>query len=179
MARHTALIRPARETDFKAIAAIYRPFVTDTAITFETNPPDADEMRQRWRKCTTASAPYLVAEHAGKVVAYAYAQAFSQRAAYRWTVENSIYVSPAVQRQGVGRSLLGALISAAEQAGFRQMVALIAAGQVRGSVELHRALGFAEVGLLKSVGYKHGRWHDVIYMQRALGAGATSPPQQI
>lgn len=170
-------VRPACAQDFVRIAAIYRPAVVDTAISFETEPPDADEMRRRWQQLVAIGAPYLVAEQSGQVVGYAYVRPFHERAAYAWSVENSVYVAASAQRQGIGQRLLGALIEAAGQAGFRQILALIAVEAAAGSVELHRALGFALCGRLQSVGYKHGRWHDVIYMQRALGEGdATTPP---
>lgn len=170
------IVRPAVADDFEAIAAIYRPVVIDTAISFETEPPDAAEMLQRWQRLVAVGAPYVVAEDAGELLGYAHVRPFHERAAYAWTVENSIYVAAHAQRRGVGRKLLGALIAAAARAGFRQMVALIAADAAAGSVELHRAHGFALAGHLTSVGYKHGRWHDVVYMQRALGEGDVSAP---
>ena len=172
-------VRPAVAKDFEAIAAIYRPIVIDTAISFETEPPDTAEMRQRWQRLVAVGAPYLVAEDAGKVLGYAHVRPFHERAAYAWTVENSIFVAAHAQRRGVGRKLLGALIAAAAGAGFRQMVALIAADAAAGSLELHRAHGFTFAGRLTSVGHKHGRWHDVVYLQRALGEGDVSAPGRI
>ncbi|MCB1504210.1 MAG: N-acetyltransferase [Hyphomicrobiaceae bacterium] len=173
-------IRQAEARDFDAIAAIYRPYVEETAITFELEPPEAAEMRRRWEHYTLAGAAYLVAEADGEVVGYAYAHGLAERAAYAWSVEDSIYLSAAAQRRGIGRALLGELIEISAAAGFRQMVALIAGGDATaGSVTLHAALGFERAGLLRGVGYKFGRWHDVIYMQRPLGEGSSSAPRPL
>lgn len=173
------VVRPARADDFAAIAEIYRPAVVDSAISFETEPPDAAQMRQRWQRLVVLGAPYLVAEAAGVILAYAYVRPFHERAAFAWTVENSIYVAAHAQRRGVGRTLLGALIAAASRIGYRQMVAVIAADAAAGSIELHRAHGFELGGRLESVGYKHGRWHDVVYWQRSLGEGDAAAPVPI
>lgn len=173
------VVRPANADDFEAIAAIYRPAVVNSAISFETDPPDAAEMRQRWQRLMALGAPYIIAERESEILGYANVRPFHERAAYAWTVENSIYVASHAQRRGVGHTLLDALIKAAARAQYRQMVALIAADAAAGSVELHRAHGFELCGRLKSVGHKHGRWHDVVYMQRALGDGDTSDPVQM
>lgn len=172
-----AAIRPAQATDFEQIAAIYRPYVLETAITFDLEPPSPSQMSRRWQAMTSIGAPYLVAEADGRIIGYAAARPYAEKAAYAWTLEDSIYVDRAAHGKGVGRDLLQSLIAAAEQAGFRQMLALIAAGQADASVALHARFGFIEGGYLKSLGYKHGRWHDVIYMQRALGSGDAAPPR--
>lgn len=170
------VIRAVREDDFAAIAEIYRPYVTDTAITFEIEPPDPAEMMQRCDAIRVAGAPYLVAEAAGRVVGYAFGRPYNEKAAYAWTLENSIYVDRGAQRVGVGSQLMVRLIEEATARGFRQMVALIAAGAGDASVAFHAAHGFALKGRLDALGFKHGGWHDVIYMQRTLGEGAAMPP---
>lgn len=176
---HCTVIRPARDDDFEQIAAIYRPFVLETAITFDLDPPGPAEMRRRWRASTEAGAPYLVAESERRIIGYASSRPYAEKAAYAWTLEDSIYLDPAAQGKGIGTILLRALIDAAEQAGFRQILALIAAGQAEASVALHLRAGFVEGGYLKSLGFKSGTWHDVIYMQRQLGPGNTIPPVEI
>ncbi len=169
-------IRPVQAADFDQIAAIYRPYVLETAITFEIEPPSPAVMAQRWQACTAIGAPYLVAQGDGRILGYAAARPYAEKAAYAWTLEDSIYVDRAVHGKGIGRELLQSLLTAAEQAGFRQMLALIAAGQADASVALHTRAGFIKAGYFNSLGYKHGRWHDVIYMQRALGRGDGAPP---
>ncbi len=175
-ARAETVVRAAVADDFEQISAIYRTSVETTAASFETVAPDADEMRRRWRSVIAAGCPYLVAERAGRIVGYAYARAFHERAAFAWTVENSVYIAAENARQGIGRLLLGALIEAATAAGFRQMIALVSSDAAAASVPLHEGFGFRVVGRLDAVGYKHGRWHDIIHLQRALGSGGTVAP---
>lgn len=172
-------IRDAVPVDIAAITAIYRPEVTGGTATFELEPPDEAEMARRFATITGAGFPYLVAELDGQVAAYAYAQAFRARPAYRFTVEDSIYVAAEAQGRGVGKVLLGALVGRCTALGFRQMIAVIGdSARQAPSIALHRSLGFELVGRLPAVGYKHGRWLDSVQMQRALGAGDGSPPNR-
>jgi L-amino acid N-acyltransferase YncA len=172
-------IRPAAPPDIPAITAIYRPAVLQGTATFEIDPPDEAEMRSRFDAITGAGHPYLVAERAGAVEGYGYATLYRTRPAYRFTVEDSVYIAPYAQRQGVGRALLEALIAAASARGFRQMIAVIGDSGQSGSIGLHRALGFAFCGTIHAVGFKHGRWLDTVLMQRALGEGDRTPPAEI
>lgn len=173
---HGHTVRAAVSADFEAIAAVYRPSVELTAASFELVAPDGGEMQRRWLQVIEARCPYLVAEQAGAVAGFAYARPFHQRAAFAWTVENSVYVGGDHVRQGIGRALLGALIVAASTAGFRQMIALISSDAEAASLPLHAALGFRVAGRLSAVGHKFGHWHDVVHMQRALGAGSETAP---
>lgn len=171
------LIRDATLADIPAIVAIYRPEVLDGTATFELDPPDAAEMARRFSAVMGAGFPYLAAELDGRLAGYAYAQAFRARPAYRFTVEDSIYVAAEAQGRGVGKALLAALIDRCTALGCRQMIAVIGDSANQGaSLALHRASGFVVVGRLPAVGYKHGRWLDSVQMQRALGAGDRSPP---
>lgn len=168
-------VRNCTEGDLPAIVAIYADAVVNGTASFELAPPDLAEMRLRRANVLKGGYPYLVAERAGVVLGYAYAGAYRLRPAYSATVENSIYVSPLAQGQGVGRALMAQLIAQTESLGFRQMIAVIGDSQNMASQRLHGALGFAPVGVLKSVGWKHGRWLDCVLMQRALGAGDAEP----
>jgi len=170
-------VRPVRETDIPAIAAIYAHAVLHGVASFELEPPDQAEMTRRMRAITDGRFPYLVAEKAGKVLGYAYAGPFRPRPAYRHSVEDSVYVAPEAHRRGVGRALLDALIERCTDAGFRQMIAVIGDSTLQAaSIGLHAAAGFRMIGTLDAVGFKHGRWLDSVYMQRALGAGAETLP---
>lgn len=169
-------IRPADAGDIAAVAAIYAHHVLHGLASFELDPPDADEMRRRYDTLTGAGYPFLVAERHGEVVGYAYAGPYRTRPAYRGTVENSVYVAPDFANRGIGRALLEALIEAAAARGYRQMVAIIGDSGNTASIALHRTCGFDETGVLKSVGFKFGRWVDSVLMQRPLGPGdGTSP----
>jgi phosphinothricin acetyltransferase len=143
---------------------------------FELEPPDLDEMQLRWRAIVSAGLPYLVAQVSGCVAGYAYAGPYRPRAAYRDTVEDSIYLRPDMSGCGYGRKLLAALIEACEALGLRQMVGVVGDSATVASIRLHEALGFRLVGVLRDVGYKHGRWLDSVLLQRALGAGSSMPP---
>jgi phosphinothricin acetyltransferase len=158
------LVRPSIEADISAITAIYAHAVGHGTASFEVEPPDEAEMARRRQAVLAGGYPYLVAEIDGTLAGYA----------YRFTVEDSIYVAPDRQGSGVGRALLVALIEACEALGFRQMVAVIGDSASQGSIRLHESLGFRPVGVLEAIGFKHGRWLDVVLMQRALGA-ATPP----
>ena len=164
-------IRAADEADLVAITAIYRDAVLHGTGTFEVTPPDVAEMAARHAKIVGAGYPFLVAADAGGVHGYAYASAFRERSAYRFTVEDSVYVAASARRRGVGRILLDALVAQAAAAGFRQMVALIGDSGNAGSIALHARCGFAHSGILSAAGWKHDRWLDVVLMQRALADG--------
>jgi L-amino acid N-acyltransferase YncA len=172
----TILVRASEHDDLPAILAIYRPAVLDGTASFELEPPSLDEMARRRAALLAEGFPYLVAEGDGIVGGYAYAGAYRPRPAYRHAVEDSIYIAPAMQGKGIGKTLLGALIAACEALGKRQMVAVIGDSASTGSITLHRALGFTHAGTVQNVGFKHGRWLDQVIYQRALGSGAGTPP---
>ena len=164
-------IRPSNDADLPAIQAIYAQAVLEGTGTFETEVPSVEEMGRRRAEVLGRRLPWLVAERAGQVLGYAYANYFRPRLAYRFCVEDSIYLAPAAQGQGVGRLLLAELIARCEAAGARQMLAVIGDAHNAGSVGVHTALGFEHTGVLKSAGWKFGRWLDVVLMQRTLGQG--------
>ncbi len=170
-------IRAATAADIPAITAIYDHAVRHGTASFELEPPDAAEMARRQKALLDGGFPYLVAESDGVVAGYAYAGAYRPRPAYRWSVEDSVYVAPAMHRRGIGAALLGRLIAEAELRGFRQMIAVIGDSAQTSSIELHAALGFRRIGAVENVGFKFGRWLDTVLMQRALGPGATVPPR--
>ena len=169
-------IAPAAPEDAAAIAAIYAHHVARGTASFETVPPDPAEVAARMAKVREDGLPWIVArDRGGAVLGYAYAGPFHPRAAYRQTCENSVYIRDDKRGKGIGKALLSALIDACEAAGMRQMVALIA-GTEPASLALHEKCGFVHRGKLDSVGRKHGRWIDVVYMQRALGEGDGATP---
>ena len=170
-------IRAATAADVPAIGAIYRPAVVGGTASFELEPPDDAEMGRRFRVITEGGFPYLVAEAAGQILGYAYVSQYRPRPAYRYSVENSIYVAPEAQGKGVGRLLLAELIRVATAKGYRQVVAVIGDTSQTASIGLHRAQGFTFSGTIHAVGYKHGRWLDSVMMQRPLGPGDTTPPE--
>lgn len=177
MSQPGPVVRDSTDEDIPAITAIYARSVIEETASFELTPPDAAEMARRRRERLERGMPYLVAELDGKVVGYAYAGPFHTRPAYRWTVENTVYVDPEAQRRGVARALMEKLIAECVRRGFRQMIAVIAAGEdASASIRLHRALGFIDGGRNRAVGHKHGRWLDTWHLQLALGEGATTPP---
>jgi phosphinothricin acetyltransferase len=161
-------IRPATTADAAACAAIYAPFVRDGTASFETEPPDGEAMATRMAKVLGAGWPWLVAEEDGRVLGYAYASQFRDRAAYAQSCESSVYVAGGGHRRGAGRELMTALCDAARAAGFRQVIAVIGDSGNAASIGLHSALGFRHVGTLTNVGRKFGRWLDVVYMQKEL-----------
>lgn len=169
-------IRPARPGDIPAIAAIYGQSVRTGTASWELEPPDAAEMLKRFETITGGGYPYLVAEVEGALAGYCYASAYRPRVAYRYTVENSIYVDPARQGRGVGRALMQALIDDCARRGFRQMIAVIGDSDNLASRKLHAALGFTLVGVAPALGHKFGRWLDQVLMQRAIGDGDASAP---
>ncbi len=171
-----ALIRDSRDDDIPAIAAIYAHAVRHGSASFELEPPDAAEMTRRRQVLLAAGYPYLIAACGGAVAGYAYAAAYRPRPAYRFAVENSVYVAPGHQRQRIGHTLLVALIARCEAAGFRLMVAVIGDSANQASIGLHAAQGFSPAGRLPAIGWKHGRWLDSVLMTRPLGDGAGTPP---
>jgi len=171
-------IRPSTDADLPAIQAIYAQAVLEGTGTFETEVPGVDEMGRRRAEVLGRRLPWLVAERGGTILGYAYANYFRPRLAYRFCVEDSIYLSPAAQGQGVGRLLLAELMARCEAAGARQMLAVIGDANNAGSIGVHTALGFQHTGVLKSAGWKFGRWLDVVLMQRILGQGDSTPPAE-
>jgi phosphinothricin acetyltransferase len=170
-------IRPATEADLPAVTAIYDQAVRFGTATFELDPPDIAEMTRRFRVLTDGGFPYLVATLDGRVVGYAYAGAYRPRPAYRFTVENSVYLEPATHRRGIGLQLLQRLIAECEARGLRQMIAVIGDSANAGSIGVHTRAGFAMIGTHPNVGFKFGRWLDTVMMQLALGEGATTVPE--
>jgi L-amino acid N-acyltransferase YncA len=164
------VIRPAGPADAGPIAAIFAHYVTTTVTTFEEVPPAAADWLRRIEELTAAGLPFLVAEDDGVVVAgYAYASPWRPKPAYRHTVEDTVYISPGLTGRGLGRALLEALLAGCEQAGARQVIAVIADTGSDASSALHRRCGFTDAGRLTAVGRKHGRWIDTVLMQRELG----------
>ena len=169
-------VRPAEISDLSLVRTIYAHHVLHGFGTFEEAPPTLDEIAERYAAVTERGLPWLVAQSEGGILGYAYASPFRPRAAYRYTVEDSVYVAPEAMGQGVGRALLDGVIAACQPIGLRQMVAVIGDSGNIPSIRLHRACGFEFKTVIKSVGFKFGRWVDVVWMQRALGAGDELPP---
>jgi len=172
------LIRPSTDADIPAVQAIYADNVLHGTGTFETEVPDAAEMARRRSEVLGRQLPYLVAERGGAVLGFAYANYFRPRMAYRFCLEDSVYLRPDTRGQGIGKLLLTELIARCEAVGARQMLAVIGDAENLGSIQLHRALGFEQTGVLKGSGWKFGRWLDVVLMQRQLGLGNTNSPEQ-
>lgn len=170
------LIRPSADADLPTLTRLYAWHVLHGTGTFELEPPDEPEMARRRADVIGKGLPWLVAEDAGRVVGYAYANHFRPRRAYRFCLEDSIYLAPEATGRGLGRLLLAELLARCEAAGARQMLAVIGDSANHGSIGVHRALGFRQVGLLTASGWKFGRWLDVVIMQRELGPGATTMP---
>src|SRR5262249_23733570 len=172
-----ALVRPAKPTDIAAITRIYDHAVRHGTASFELAPPQATEMARRQDALLAGGFPYLVAEGDGGVLGYAYAGPYRARPAYRFTVEDSVYIAPEAQQRGLGRLLLEALIVESEACGYRQMIAVIGDSAQHVWFARHAVLGFRLIGTLGAVGFKFGRGLDTVLMQRALGQGAeTEPP---
>jgi phosphinothricin acetyltransferase len=170
-------LRPSADADVPAIAAIYAHHVRTGLASFETEPPTGVEMARRRLDVLKHGLPFLVAEIGGTVVGYAYASPYRARPAYRFTLEDSIYIHPDHTRKGIGRLLLEAVIASCEGKGYRQMVAVIGDSGNASSIGLHRAFGFEHAGTLRSVGFKFGRWVDTVLMQRPLGVGGRTLPE--
>ena len=173
------LLRSAVDSDLPAIHAIYAHWVTHGTGSFELEAPSVDEMTRRRADVLAKGLPYLVAETDGQVMGYAYANWFRPRPAYRFSVENSVYVHPDARRGGVARWLMAELLARCEMAGARQMVAVIGDSANSGSVGLHIALGFRHIGTLNSMGWKFDRWLDTVLMQRSLGPGNARPAARV
>ncbi|PKU26562.1 GNAT family N-acetyltransferase [Telmatospirillum siberiense] len=162
-------LRDSQESDMAAIQAIYSYYVTRCCASFEEVPPTVEEMIARRAKTLARGLPYLVAESDGEIVGYTYAGPFRVRSAYRYTIEDSIYVAPGVVRRGVGVTLLGGLVRRCTDLGYRQMIGIIGDSANQGSIGVHRKMGFVQEGVLRGVGLKFGRWIDVVIMHRPLG----------
>lgn len=170
-------IRPADLADIGAVTAIYADAVINGTASYELEPPTPAEMTARFETLSAGGFPYLVAEDAGAVLGYAYAGPFRPRPAYRFVVEDSVYVAPGAKGRGVGRLLLEWLVAETRRLGFRQMIAVIGDGHpASASVKLHERLGFSHSGRLEGSGYKHGRWLDTAFMQLSMNGGASAPP---
>jgi L-amino acid N-acyltransferase YncA len=172
-------LRDAREDDAPALQRIYADAVLYGTATYEIVPPDASEMLNRWRTLTGQGYPYIVAcDASGEVVAYAYAGPFRARPAYRWSVEDSIYIDPAAKGQGLGRILLERLVELSQELGFRQMIAVIGGADHQPSIRLHERAGFRHIGIFEGSGFKFGRWIDTVLMQLELNGGKATLPDE-
>jgi phosphinothricin acetyltransferase len=171
-------IRDAAQADIAQITAIYADEVKNGIATFEEMVPTAEDMAARLANIRRLALPYLVAERVGTVLGYAYAGQFHPRAAYRYTLEDTIYIHKDARRQGVAEALLEGLLTRCETLGARQMMALITSVPDSASIALHEKLGFRSMGVAPAVGFKFGRWLDVAYMQRPIGAANTTPPDR-
>lgn len=170
------LIRPATEADAEALAAIYGHHVLHGFGTFEEIPPSPAEMERRRKAIVAQGLPYVAAEAAGQVLGFAYAGPFRTRAAYRYTAEDSVYVAPETTGRGIGRAVLSAVLESCTQFGLRQVIAVIGDSRNAASIGLHASLGFERAGVGRSLGHKHGRWVDVVWMQKALNGGDAGDP---
>lgn len=170
------LIRTSHDKDIPAITAIYARHVLHGTGTFETEAPSVADMRTRRTDILSKNLPYLVAEQNGEIVGFAYGNWFKPRPAYRYSVEDSIYLAPNLHRQGLGRVLLAELLARCEAAGIRKVMAIVGDSANAGSIGLHRALGFTPAGTIEACGWKFGAWRDIVIMQKILGSGSTKPP---
>ena len=171
------IVRAAVDADAEALAAIYGHHVRHGFGTFEEEPPSVAEMARRRAAVADLGLPYLAAEAEGRVLGFAYAAPFRPRQAYRYTVEDSVYVAPDAIGRGVGRAVLTAVLEACAGLGVRQVVAVIGDSGNAASIGLHRALGFEPAGVGRSFGFKHGRWVDIVWMQKPLNGGDTRAPE--
>ncbi|CAN7622732.1 GNAT family N-acetyltransferase [Rhizobium rhizogenes] len=175
--RAQPVIRDAGDGDMEAIRNIYTHHVLYGLATFEEVPPSVDELRSRRASVLTMGLPYLVAELNGEIVGYSYATAYRPRPAYRFSIEDSVYVADGLGGRGVGSALLQELIACCEKGPWRQMLAVIGNSGNAGSIALHRRMGFQPIGTFKSAGFKLGQWVDTVLMQRALGEGDKTVPE--
>ena len=174
--RPAIFVRDARDADMHAVTKIYAAHVLHGLASFEEIPPSLEEMQSRRASVLQLGLPYLVAEMDGRVVGYSYATFYRTRPAYRYTVEDSVYVEDGLNGRGIGTLLLAELIARCERGPWRQMLAVIGDSANAGSIALHRRMGFTPAGNLTSVGFKLGRWVDSVFMQRALGPGDSVKP---
>jgi L-amino acid N-acyltransferase YncA len=174
---HMPLIRPSSDDDLPAITAIYGHHVLHGTGSFETEPPSLADMTARRADVLAKGLPYLVVEQDGKIAGFAYGNWFKPRPAYRYSVEDSIYMAPDLQRRGLGRALLAELLAQFEAVGIRKVMAIVGDSANTGSVGIHLAFGFKQVGVVESCGWKFGAWRDIVIMQKAIGPGDTQPPQ--
>jgi len=170
------LVRPAALQDLPAIQSIYAHHVLHGLASFEEAPPALDEMRRRFEDVTKQGFPYLVAEEKGEVLGYGYCSLYRTRSGYRYTLEDSIYVKHGLQGKGIGKAVLKELIAICTKLNCRQLIAVIGDSANAGSIKLHASLGFVRAGLLRSTGFKFGRWVDSVYMQLPLGEGDGTKP---
>ena len=170
------LIRPSRDEDMPALTAIYAHHVLHGTGTFETEPPDIAEMSARRADVLLKRLPYLVAEENGEIAGFAYGNWFKSRPAYRYSVEDSIYLAAGLHRKGLGRALLAELVVRCEAVGIRKMMAIVGDSANLASIGVHLALGYNEVARIESCGWKFGQWRDIVILQKNLGAGNTTPP---
>ena len=175
MGTESIAVREVRDSDMDAVAGIYGYHVRHGVASFEYEPPDAAELRRRCTEVRARELPYVVAERGSRLLGFAYASPFRLRPAYRYTVEDSVYVHPDTVREGIGRRLLEAVIAGCEAAGRRRLVAVIGGADER-SIAFHRKCGFEDAGLIAGAGWKHGRWLDLVLMQRGLGPSTKAPP---
>ena len=171
-------IRPSRDSDLPRMTDIYAHHVLRGTGTFETTPPTEKEMAGRRADVLAKGLPWIVLEDADRVLGYAYCQWFKPRPAYRFSAEDSIYLHPDAAGRGLGRQLLTELMRQAEAAGVRKLIAVIGDSGNASSIGVHRTLGFAPAGTIKSCGWKFGRWLDIVIMDKAIGPGDTSPPEE-
>ena len=170
------LIRPSSDADLPAITAIYAHHVLHGTGSFETEPPSLADMTTRRADVLSKGLPYLVVEQDGKIAGFAYGNWFKPRPAYRYSVEDSSYMAPELQGKGLGRALLTELMARFEAVGIRKVMAIVGDSANTGSVGIHLALGFTQVGIVDSCGWKFGAWRDIVIMQKTLGLGDTRPP---
>ncbi|MBG6071770.1 MULTISPECIES: GNAT family N-acetyltransferase [unclassified Polaromonas] len=172
------LLRPSRDEDIAAITAIYAHHVLHGTGTFETEPPSTADMATRRTDVLSKGLPYLVAEQDGNILGFAYGNWFKLRPAYRYSVEDSVYLAPGLDRKGLGRALLAELLAHCEAVGIRKVMAIIGDSANAGSIGVHRAVGFEQVGTVKDCGWKFGAWRDIVIMQKTLGLGSSEPPNE-
>ena len=172
------LIRSSSDADLPAITAIYAHHVLHGTGSFETEPPSLADMTARRADVLSKGLPYLVVEHEGTIAGFAYGNWFKPRPAYRYSVEDSIYMAPDLQRRGLGRALLAELLARFEAVGIRKVMAIVGDSANTGSVGIHLALGFTQVGVVESCGWKFGAWRDIVIMQKTIGPGDTQPPHE-
>jgi phosphinothricin acetyltransferase len=171
------MIRPSTDADLSAITRIYAHHVLHSTGTFETTPPSEADMQARRADVLGKNLPWLVLERDGVVLGFAYGNWFKPRPAYRFSVEDSIYLAPEAAGQGLGKLIMAELLTQLERRGVRKVMAVIGDSGNAGSIGVHRAAGFAHAGTVKSCGWKFGRWLDIVLMERSLGAGDSTPPE--